>query len=88
MYRHGWNLLKGFSHAWTNRWNKGLISVDRRAKPTLVLTIPRSLFKSSTKDLSFPMFEIVMTYDAAFRYRYSRSIGKGEYRRFPAWILT
>ena len=27
---------------WTNLQNKGLISVDRRTKPTLVLTIPRS----------------------------------------------
>ena len=44
--------------------NKGLISVDRRTKPTLILTIPRSLFKSSTKDLSFAIFEIVtQSYD-------------------------
>ena len=41
-------------------WNKGLISVDRRTKPTLILTIPRSSFKSSTKDLSFPIFEIII----------------------------
>ena len=60
MYRHGWNLLKGFSHAWTNRWNKGLISVDRSNKTTLLLTIPRSLFKSSAKDLSPPIFEIAI----------------------------
>ena len=44
----------------TNHENKGLISVDRRTKPTLILTIPRSLFKSSTKDLSFPIFEIMI----------------------------
>ena len=44
--------------------NKGLISVDRRTKPTLILTIPRSLFKSSTKDLSSAIFEIVIqSYD-------------------------
>ena len=41
-------------------WNKGLISVDRRAKPTLILTIPCSIFKSSAKDLSLPIFEIVI----------------------------
>ena len=34
------------------KWNKGLISEDRRNKPTLPLTIPHSIFKSSTKDLS------------------------------------
>ena len=44
--------------------NKGLISADRRTKPTLMLTIPRSIFKSSTKDLSLPTFEIAMEYDA------------------------
>ena len=39
-----------FDH--TNHWNKGLISADRRTKPTLMLTIPRSLYKSFTKDLT------------------------------------
>ena len=48
----------------TNLRNKGLISADRRTKPTLMLTIPRSIFKSSTKDLSLPTFEIAMEYDA------------------------
>ena len=44
--------------------NKGLISVDRRTKPTLILTIPRSIVKSSTKDLSLAIFEIVIqSYD-------------------------
>ncbi len=38
--------------------NKGLISADRNNKATLLLTIPRSMFKSSTKDLSPRMFEI------------------------------
>ena len=32
--------------------NKGLISADRSNKATLLLTIPRSLFKSSAKDLA------------------------------------
>ena len=43
----------------TNLRNKGLISADRRTRPTLMLTIPRSLVKSSTKDLSFPTVGIV-----------------------------
>ena len=43
--------------------NKSLISVDRRTKPTLILTILRSLFKSSTKDLSLAIFEIVIQSD-------------------------
>ncbi|KAG9298475.1 hypothetical protein G9A89_000557, partial [Geosiphon pyriformis] len=33
---------------------------DRGTKATLGLTIPRSLFKSSTKDLSLPIFELVI----------------------------
>ena len=44
----------------TNLWNKGLISADRRTKPTLMLTIPRSSLKSYTMDLSFPIFEIMI----------------------------
>lgn len=39
---------------------KGLISADRSNKATLLLTIPRSLFKSSAKDLSSPIFEITI----------------------------
>ncbi len=34
----------------TNLKNKGLISADRSNKATLLLTIPRSVFKSSAKD--------------------------------------
>lgn len=45
---------------WTNLWNKGLISADRSNKATLLLTIPRSLFKSSAKDLSSPISEIMI----------------------------
>ena len=44
----------------TNLQNKGLISADRGTKATLVRTIPRSLFKSSTEDLSLPIFELVI----------------------------
>ena len=36
--------------------NKGLISEDRSNTATLPLTIPRSLFKSSAKDLALAMF--------------------------------
>ena len=43
----------------TNLQNKGLISADRGTGATLVRTIPRSLFKSYTKDLLFPIFELV-----------------------------
>ena len=70
--------------------NKSLISVDRRTKPTLILTILRSLFKSSTKDLSLAIFEImIQSYDLGPKPIVIRfQITKGEYRRFPAWILT
>jgi hypothetical protein len=43
----------------TNLQNKGLISADRGTKATLTRTIPRSLFKSYTKDLSLPIFELI-----------------------------
>ena len=49
-----------FNAKGTNLWNKGLISADRRTRPTLTLTIPSSLVKSSTKDLSFPTVVIVI----------------------------
>ena len=39
----------------TNLENKGLISADRNNKATLLLTIPRFVFKSSAKDLSPPI---------------------------------
>ena len=40
----------------TNLWDKGLISAGRSAKTTPLLTIPRHIFKSSTRDLSLPIF--------------------------------
>ena len=49
----------------TNQGNKGLISADRRTKPTLVRTIPRYIVKSSTRDLSYPIFSIIISYDVA-----------------------
>ena len=52
--RGGWYLL------FTNLQNQGWISVDRGTKATLTRTIPRSLFKSYTKDLSFLIFELVV----------------------------
>lgn len=47
----------------TNLQNKGWISADRGTKATLMRTIPRSLFKSSTKDLSLPIFELMFSLD-------------------------
>ena len=44
----------------TNLKNTGLISANRSTKATLKLTIPGSVFKSSAKDLSYPIFEIVI----------------------------
>ena len=38
---------------------EGLISEDRSNKATLLLTIPRSLFKSSAKDSSLEILEFV-----------------------------
>ena len=40
--------------------NKGLISENRNNKATLSLTIPRSVFKSSTRDLITSMFRIMI----------------------------
>ncbi len=50
--------MKGNEYG-TNLQNEGLISTDRGAKATLMLTIPRSTFKSYTKDLSLSIFELV-----------------------------
>ena len=44
----------------TNLQNVGWISADRGTRATLMRTIPRSLFKSYTKDLSLPIFELVI----------------------------
>ena len=60
----------------TNLQNEGLISADRGTKATLTLTIPCSLFKSYTKDFSFPTFELVFQYRPCpllceQRYRYN-----------------
>ncbi len=35
--------------------------MNRGTKATLTRTIPRSIFKSSTKDLSFPIFLLVLS---------------------------
>ena len=48
----------------TNLWNEGLISADRSAETTLMLTIPRSLRKSSTKDLSYPILQLLFRHEA------------------------
>ena len=46
-----------------------LISADRRSKPTLMLTILRLKVKSSTKDLSLPIFEIVIQHLLEFSFQ-------------------
>ena len=53
----------------TNLWNKSLISADRSNKATLLLTILRSLFKSSAKDLSSPISQIVIRRLVGTRFR-------------------
>ena len=50
----------------TNLQNEGLISADRGTKATLMRTIPRSIFKSYTKDLSLPIFELVFSLVCAY----------------------
>ena len=50
--------IRNFHWGKTNLENKGLISVDRDTKATLTRTIPCSIFKSYTKDLTFPIFEL------------------------------
>ncbi len=44
----------------TNRQNIGLISADRGTEATLIAYNTLFLFKSSTKDLSLPIFELVI----------------------------
>lgn len=44
----------------TNLQNTGWISADRDTKATLTRTIPGFIFKSYTKDLSLPIFELVI----------------------------
>ena len=57
-------------------------------KPTLILTIPRSISKSSTKDLSFsvPKRRLNLVLGRSLSLRVNTE--NGEYRRFPAQILT
>ena len=50
----------------TNRRNIGRISAARRTKSTRMLTIPCSLFKSSTKDSSLSTFEIVLQHNLTY----------------------
>ena len=51
---------KKFLEIRTNQRTIGLISADRSNKATLLLTIPRSKFKSSAKDLSSLIFEVII----------------------------
>ena len=69
--------------------NKGLISADRRTKPTLMLTIPRS--EQSRLQWIYLFQRLKLRWSTMLSpeaYRDARHIGRGEYRRFPAWILT
>ena len=83
---------------WQSKWffwsvnkskNKGLISADRRTKPTLMLTIPRS--EQSRLQWIYLSQRLKLRSSMMLRprpYRYARHIGRGEYRRFPPWIQT
>ena len=51
--------LRGASHKSRNR---GWTSADRSTKATLMLTVPRSIVKSSTEDLTRPTFWIAVKY--------------------------
>ena len=76
----------------TNHRNRGRTSADRSTKATLMLTVPRSLTKSSTKDLTWPSLEIVFRHTYAFKaqrcqgvvlirdYCYSGNSGQGGYQ--------
>ena len=78
--------------ACTNQRNRGRTSADRSTRATLVLTVPRSLIKSSTKDLTWPSLEIVFRHTYTFRvqrcqgvvlirdYCYSGNSGQGGYQ--------
>ena len=54
------NNNKSTNYICTNQRTIGLISADRSNKATLLLTIPRSKFKSSAKDLSSLIFEVII----------------------------
>jgi hypothetical protein len=58
----------------TNLQNVGLISTDRGTKATLMLTIPRSIFKSFTKDLSLSIFELVIQHRSHPYFTKSRAV--------------
>ena len=88
----------------TNLQNKGLISADRGTRPLSCVQYLRSLFKSYTKDLSLPIFELVFQhrlqplywqpvplqcYDLGPKAILTHvTSGRATYRRFPAWILA
>ena len=63
---HMQSLRKSEEFVVTNLQNKGLISADRGTKATLVRTIPSSFFKSYTKDLLCPIFELVFQHRLNF----------------------
>ena len=81
----------GMTSTCTNQRNRGRTSADRSTKATLMLTVPRSLIKSSTKDLTWPSLEIVFRHTYTFKvqrcqgvvliqdYCYSGNSGQGGY---------
>ena len=58
----------------TNLQNAGLISTDRGTRATLMLTIPRSIFKSFTKDLSLSIFELVFQHRSHLYFTKGRAV--------------
>ena len=69
--------------------NKGLISEDRSNKTTLPLTIPRSLFKSSAKDLAPTMFLVRLTgkLEARSAFRRTRRVVTQEVRKRTSTLV-
>ena len=71
--------------------NSGLISADRRAKPTLMLTIPCSETKSSARSVTRRCLKLCLWYGAGPKGLSWRRCAPGKERNiatFPAWILT
>ena len=83
-----WSNVRIHSTIRTNLQNKGLISADRRTSLLSCLQYPVLYLSRLQRIYLSQCFTCYDVWCWAGAYRYSRSIGKGEYRRFPAWILT
>ena len=71
--------------------NKGLISADRRTKPTLMLTIPHSykvVYNGFISSNAWNCDKIRCWTSKNEVYSNASHIGRAKQRRFPAWILT